>query len=46
MSIVFIAVFSAVSWFASPKGPNQTYDILPELRLVLCQANTRDITGS
>lgn len=25
VSIVFIVVFSAISWFASPKGPNQTY---------------------
>ena len=25
ISIIFIAAFSAVSWFASPKGENQTY---------------------
>lgn len=24
VSVIFIAVFSAVSWFASPKGENQT----------------------
>ncbi len=25
ISVVFIVIFSGVSWFASPKGENQTY---------------------
>lgn len=25
VSIIFIVAFSAVAWFASPKGENQTY---------------------
>lgn len=28
ISIIFIVVFSAIAWFASPKGVNQTYVLL------------------
>ena len=35
VSIIFIAVFSGVSWIASPKGENQTY-VLHDPRLRSC----------
>jgi hypothetical protein len=33
VSIIFIVVFCAVAWFASPKGENQTYVFLLVLPL-------------
>jgi hypothetical protein len=33
VSIIFIVVFCAVAWFASPKGETQTYVLAPFLSL-------------
>ena len=43
VSIIFIVVFCAVAWFASPKGENQTYVIATYLRAmnyIYCAAST------
>ena len=44
VSIIFIVVFCAVAWFASPKGENQTY-VSPLFLSGLLRARLRDFTN-
>lgn len=44
VSIIFIVVFCAIAWFASPKGENQTY-VSPLFLSGLLRARLRDLTN-